>query len=343
MVIQTASYFAFPVNADAQYQLLAGFDNECKSQLGFDPTLLGDLCDALARTLWREACYDKLLPVVGECLVYDCDLQFDSRRKTAPRVIHSINGKALVEFMESDLIEKLSIQLRHGGYPSKDCNTLVKQFVKRFCGVPGIDHSFRPLLFVPLAGNRLGVDLLLMQEYHELCRCTVLSDDGETGRRKGGVFEDLARSFIIRELGLPSRAIPVKPKTKMRKLIPGPVDYGDVDFAFIVGTTLVHLDMKSACRKPAEFRGDCSAIESRVNALRAKMLKKVEPRGSQLASYLRGKGVHVEAVLNFLCVGVAEYIPPSCPELRYGEIPRAVTPRELVSIVRSGVAVAASS
>jgi hypothetical protein len=103
-----------------------------------------------------------------------------------------------------------------------------------------------------------------MQEFHELCERIVVSDSGVTGKRKGAMFEEFARKLIIRELKLPESAIPIAPNTQMRKLVPGEVDYGDVDFAFMIGTTVIHLDMKSSCRKPAEFRGDCHAISDRL-------------------------------------------------------------------------------
>jgi hypothetical protein len=98
MVIQTTSYCSLPVNADAHYQLVEAFPDECRLRLGFDPTVFGDLCDALALTLWQEACYDRFLPIVGkkDDLVYDCDLTRDTRRKLAPKIIHSLNGKALI-------------------------------------------------------------------------------------------------------------------------------------------------------------------------------------------------------------------------------------------------------
>jgi hypothetical protein len=173
-----------------------------------------------------------------------------------------------------------------------------------------------------------------MQEFHELCRGIVFSGDGLGGGRKGTAFETFARGLIIRELNLPKVAIPVEPNTEMRKLVGGRIDYGDVDFAFMIGTTLVHLDMKSSYRKSKEFRGDYSAVLTRAKNLREKMVSKVEPRGSQLANYLRSRGINIEAVLNFLCVGLVEYIPPGFTELRYGKVPRAVTPHEFVSTIK---------
>lgn len=336
MIIESSSYLAFPVKADFQYQLLQAFPEECRSRLGFDPQTLSDLCDALAMTLWRQSCYDRLLPILGEKFTYDCDLSIDPRRKTAPRIIHAINGKAIVVFLESHLIEHLSQQLAGNGYTSKDGRALAGRFVRQFSRLPAIAHALEPILFVPLGGRRLGVDLLHMREYHELCWRTVLSADGSIGERKGALFEDLARSFIIRALRLPRSALPVQPNTEMRKLVPGAVDYGDVDFAFMVGSTLVHLDMKSSCRNSAEFRGDYHAVNDRAKDLRKKMVERVEPRGNQLATHLRERGMDVQVVLNLLCVGVAEYIPPGFPELRYGDIPRALTPRELVSLIEGG-------
>jgi hypothetical protein len=336
MVIQTTSYLAFPVKADLQYQLLEAFPDECRSRLGFDPKTLSDLCDALAMTLWRQSCYDRLLPILGERFAYDCDLSIDPRRKTGPRTIHAINGKAIAVFLESRLVEHLSQQLAGNGYASKDARALAGKFVKQFSRLPAIAHALEPILFVPLEGKRLGVDLLHMREYHELCCRVVLSGDGSLGDRKGGLFEEMARSFITRALQLPKSALPVQPNTEMRKLVPGTLDYGDVDFAFMVGSTLVHLDMKSSCRSPAEFRGDYHAVNDRAKDLRDKMVKRVEPRGNQLAAYLRAGGKDVQAIVNLLCVGIVEYIPPGFPELRYGNIPRALTPHELVCLIQDG-------
>jgi hypothetical protein len=336
MVIQTSSYLSWPVSAETYYQVVEAFPDECRTRLGWDPKVFGDLCDALALTLRREACYDRLLPIVGrKNIAYDCDLTRDPRKKSSPKVIHSLNGKAIVVFLESHLTSALSKQLFRRGYQMKNATTLASQFVRRFCGLPEIHHSFEPILFVALSGKRIGVDLILMQEFHELCSRKLICTGGAAGERKGAMFEEFAREFIERELKLSKYSIPIEPNTEMRKLVPGPIDYGDIDFAFMIGTTLVHLDMKSSCRKPAEFRGDYHAIVNRADELRKKMQNRVEPRGEQLGEYLRGRGVCVEAILNFLCVGVVEYIPPGFVELRYGDAPRAVTPGELVSTIRN--------
>ena len=175
---------------------------------------------------------------------------------------------------------------------------------------------------------------MLMQDFHELCVRLVVAGDGDGGDRRGSLFEDLAREIIISSLNLTPQDIPIQPRTKLRKIMRELRDYGDVDFAFTRENVLIHLDMKSYTRSIADFRGDYLAIQKRIARLSHEMNAKIQPRGVKLLEFVQRMRPNVHTVLNFLCVGIVEFVPATALELRYGDEPRVLTPVEIVELMK---------
>jgi hypothetical protein len=143
----------------------------------------------------------------------------------------------------------------------------------------------------------------------------------------------MARQILIEGLGIQSSDIPLPPNKKIRKLAQDPRDYGDIDFMFIKAGVLIHIDMKSYSRSIADVRGDFLAIKARVDRLATAMRDKVEPRGAKALELVRQSRPNISATLNFLCVGVVEFVPSGVTELWYGNEPRVLIPRELVQLL----------
>ena len=108
----------------------------------------------------------------------------------------------------------------------------------------------------------------------------------------------------------------------------------EVDFCFVVGRTLVHLDMKSRRRNEAYHRGEHKAIRNQQSNLEDALLERVDPRGRVLLRLLREGGHRLDGVVNLLCVADVKFIAPDKANLWYGETPRVLTPEEIAELVQ---------
>lgn len=146
------------------------------------------------------------------------------------------------------------------------------------------------------------------------------------------MFEDGARAAIKLRLNLGADNLPIRANRKLK--LPER-DYGDVDFAFIWKGVLINLELKSWQKTPEYFRGDFKAVDNRQKELEKQLMTKATPRGYKLQELLSKEkpSLSIFGTLTFLCVADVEYVSPQYQNLWYGDVPRALTPAEIVELL----------
>jgi len=332
--IQTSSYLIRPTSFAGVRKHLSAFPQRVRDLFGFDVETLADLCGAVGRLIWRETAFDLLTPgaeAPGRIeLISAISKNNDSRLRLAPELYYSIFARAQIRNSVSEFIRALTPHLEADGRSAPEAAGLAESFIRRFTRIPSFERTFDPALFLPIDSNSIALDLAAMQDFFDMVLRQVLAGDGDIGHTRGSHFERVAREILIANLHLSKTEIPIQPNTKLRN---GNRDFGDVDFAFVHDDVLVHLDMKSFPRSPADFRGDYFAIQKRIRKLTEELTAKVDPRGLELLRVLKPRYPRLRGVMNLLCVGVVEFIPWADPNLRYGEFPRVLTTDEVVELV----------
>jgi hypothetical protein len=182
-------------------------------------------------------------------------------------------------------------------------------------------QALLPRLFRVIEKDRLALDLIATTEFLDLCYREVVASR-DVGRGKD--FERLARPYLEQRLDL-KPPWPVPPNFKFRR---SGQTAGENDFCFFWRDAVVHMDMKAKGRSDEIFQGVHEKTRNRVSQLGDRLFKQVEPRGELLSEHLHGRYV----VVDLLCTSDVEYLPPD-PRLRYGSVPRVLTPAEIADVL----------
>jgi hypothetical protein len=295
------------------------------------------VCWAMSWSIWRATGAFELDPVGvhDDRLVFRSKLPAkDPRLASAPTQLRSLLAEGVLRAPRETWLETLSRDYEDGshGAPVSAVNAFIAAFTT---GTERDVRALRPVLFHDLEPNSLVLDLTMADQFFDFCFSAVHagSGGGAAGRIRGKHFEAHARTVLMRRLGLTERDLPIPANYKLRKA--GLPD-SDVDFCFLVGSVLIHLDMKSWCRPVGYHRGDFWAVQKRLKELSGVLDGQLDPRGRVLLDFLRGRGAVVDTVVNLLCVADVEYLPPD-PKYFYGDIPRVLTPDEIVELVTDPV------
>ncbi len=299
---------------------LEGLAEEFRTEYSLDIADFLTICHVLKelvlhRTGWREL--DPVYPKRG-IVMRSALRKRDKRLATAPGYLYTVMSEGVLRAPRDVWIDMLSGAAGHHA---------AETFIERFTSGAQHSHLLLPALFHDLEPNSLVLDLLLADEFFDLCRHALLAGrDGETGKAKGKWFEDYARRRLVERLGLDRSRIPIDPNTQLRKLGLGD---GEVDFCFLVHTTLVHVQLKSWSRNHAYHRGEFKAVSSRLSKLH-KILERNDEYGRKLLTAVP----QADSVVTFVCVPAPEYVPPD-PFFHLGIVPRVLTPDELADVIES--------
>jgi len=308
---------------------LGDFKADFRQRFGLDLDDFIQLSKTLAKRIWHLTGFAALKQSKSKSgnLVFRSSLsEHDQRFPAAPSYLLSILSEAALRAPRQVWRETLA-----GGNQSVSLEA-ADTFIDAFTAGPHRDPAaLAPVLFHDLEENSLVLDLLLMGQFFDLCfHAAVASRDGATGKVKGALFENQARTTLIDRLGLEASDLPLASNYKLRK---AGIKDGEVDFCFIVGSTLVQVEIKSWSRSVAYHRGDYFAIQRRLQKLR-EVQQTVDNRGRILLDYLRQRHPHLDLCVNFICVADAEFVPAD-PTLHYGTVARVRTPGEIADLVQN--------
>lgn len=332
--ITTKSYFVFPIDPAPYLEQLKYFATEFPKQMGFDYDCFAILCHALYALVAAETAYWQLdhNPTSSQIFSFQSNLTTNYRQISAASAhLYSLFARGTIRGPREGFSRYLAQALEKENISNAE--VIADRFIECFSQYDSLDQSLSPTLFFSVDDNLLMLDILQMNEFFELCLRVVTSGSDQIGNRRAKLFEEAARTRIKSGLNLDPADIPFKPN---RDLVEAGKNYGDVDFAFIWKDVLINLDMKSWQRSKNYYRGDFKAIDNRQKELVEQLAKKVEPRGKKLLEVLnRDQRLGLTNVLNLLCVANVEYVSPKYPELWYSEIPRVLTPDEIIAFVKN--------
>jgi hypothetical protein len=329
LTVVTTCLSVSPCDVTSEMNLLRQFSGNFERRIGFDLETFSALCHGLFYAVFNETGFAQLSVrqrTKSRILMESRDGPAVAAAAGAPGFLFEALCGGTLRGPRKGYVDYMTSALDRAGLRAD--RTVADGFIERFSRHESIDHPLSPALFFPVDRDIVVLDFALMNEFHELCLRLVTSGDGEIGNRRADLFEDYARSVLINSLGLLEREIPLQPNMGVKE---GETDYGDIDFAFIRSGVLVHLDMKSWQRRPEYFRGDYMAILNRQKTLE-ELYRKVQRRGEKLVQVLAERGIRVSTRLDLLCVAEVEYVAPGA--LWYGTLPKVLTPREIVSLVR---------
>jgi SEC-C motif len=224
----------------------------------------------------------------------------------------------------------LALELQYLG--ATDSTMLAERFFDAFRGIPTPVGFTKPFLFWERDEQTCLHDLTTVTEFLDGVLSIVTGGDGPVANVRSSVFEDQARKYLEENLSLTSDRIPWKPN---KDVWVRNENFGDVDFCFSVGNTLVNLDMKSWQRNSDYSVGHYHTIQARCRDL-VKQLQRAEQRGNALLAKLNAESTRYQECVSFLVVAAPEYLDPSKPSLWYGappKEPRVVTVEELRDLV----------
>jgi hypothetical protein len=327
------SFFVHPAPLPQAFETLRLFPENFSIRLGLNCETFMALCDAFSefiRVRSRFDCLSLIAQDENEVHLASQLSPLDQGASQAQTVLHGLMARAGFFSRKQDIASYLTHAVRERLSLDPDATTdqLADEFLARFSSPPSSDHDLLPRLCWDF-GESIFIDLLLMNEFFGLCLRQITTGDGETGLRRGRLFEARAREDIIAGLGMSSSQICVPPG--FRVFGPDGADLGDVDMAFTIDNVLIHLDMKSWQRTAREFRGDHFAIKNRGRRLSEYLSERVRPRGARLLEFVRQRTPSVVRVRDFLCVAVVEWVSPYIESLRHNGIPVLGTPEELIS------------
>lgn len=328
---RTQTFMLYPVDVTRRMAQLADYPSEFEATFGLELEEFRQICELLALTIWHLTGYWELR--LDEHSVEEFRLESslsptDPRSASAPGYLRDVLFQALLRAPKSTWKSTLSVA--HPITGERAQAGAIARFLEAFTARVGRDPlALQPTLFFDLEENSLTLDLTLSKQFFDLCFHAIsVGRGGETGRRRGRQFEEQARKELIEGLSLASDQLPLAPNFKLRK---AGLNDGEVDFCFVMGSTLVHLDMKSYVRQVSYHMGDHRAVRNRLKEVAERLRKQVDPRGFILLEHFRGQGRQLDTVVNLLCVADVEFVPMAAA-LRYGSVSRVLTPSEIVEL-----------
>lgn len=339
--LTTHSFLWRPIPSGGWFDVLTAFSPRLLEVFGLDAQAVKAICSWLATAVMRQAALDTLLEDDNASpLVLTFGLQpGDPRADTAMGVLKDLHGTGLLRSPRAEWINMFAQACDQAGCPDpqRQAHAFMEAFTARPDRQLGPDWlDLRPHLFYEVDDGRLTLDLLTCEPFLQFCFRAITAGDDKPGNARGNLFEDQARQRIRSGLHLDAAQEPVRANTHL----PGRKQLGDVDHCFIIGRTLIMLDMKSWQRTVAYHRGDYLAIDNRHKDL-VELLAKVERRAAALLEILRPTQPGLDTACSFLCVPDAEYISPDYPQLWYRSLPRVMTPDEIVTLAATSTKIKA--
>jgi hypothetical protein len=326
----TESYLPFAVKLSS-LDRLRSFSSEFELQFGFDVEVFEIVGRELFSLVGLQTGFSALekLREADDVLILRSRIKDPELADGCASHLFSLCQRGYLRATREGFLQPLVMALEAKG--RSDARALAEKFIDSFLVKDRDSLSLEPALFYEVDSSLLVFDGFLWGEFLERCLRQVTRETGSVGKQRGRLFEVEARELLISRCQLGSDQIPFRPNWRLKE---DGIDQGEVDFAFLWEDTLVHMDIKSRQWTDAYLRGDWREIKKRQSVLTEQLTKQAVPLGKRLLEIINGKRQRpLRTVLNFLCVANVEYVSLDCPALWYGEIPRVLTPEELVALV----------